>query len=498
MAFVPGHKHDLFVSYAKVDNQHGWVTELVRALKIQLAAWLGRSDAFDVWWDRTDLEEAGSLDDQIVDSLDQAAALVVVLSRAYMASPWCKQERELFLEAVRRRELADKRTFLVDLGNLDVENRPEEFSEYLGFSFWEKDETERRRTMGFPIPDLKKHADFYVKVDDVAKRIADRLNELLKLSSVPGKQSDTSGVVGDSETSAEVSRPAVGGPTIFLAEATEDLESERNDVVRYLHQHQFNVVPDDPYPIDITACQAAIDDHLGQSIVYAQLLGDLKGKKLVGNGQTKRLAKMQMERADAAKMKIVQWRTDLELDKVKDEDHKSLLTGVHVMTGELENFKREIVRLATPQEEPPSIRPDGGSSDIPFIYVNNGVEDRDTAEKLAGLLGGMGCMVEFQVGNGDPAKFRKQQQEYLLECDGVVYLYGRIPVTWVREQLRSLRKIIARRKRPLTVAICEGPPDQKSPLGMVFPGMQSIDCRTKLSEDELQAFVQQIRPGAGS
>ena len=130
MAFVPGHKFDLFVSYAIVDNQRGWVTALVRELKIQLAAWLGRSDAFDVWWDRTDLDEAGALDDQIGRTLDQTAALVVVLSRAYMASPWCKEERRLFLEAVRHRELSDNRTFLVDLGNLDVEDRPNEFSKY--------------------------------------------------------------------------------------------------------------------------------------------------------------------------------------------------------------------------------------------------------------------------------------------------------------------------------------------------------------------------------
>ena len=61
MAFVPGYKHDLFVSYANVDNERGWVTVLVRELRIQLAAWIGRSDAFEIWWDRTGLDETGSL-----------------------------------------------------------------------------------------------------------------------------------------------------------------------------------------------------------------------------------------------------------------------------------------------------------------------------------------------------------------------------------------------------------------------------------------------------
>ena len=50
MAFVPGYKHDIFVSYAHVNNQvvpgadEGWVTILVKWLGIGLSQKLGRKE----------------------------------------------------------------------------------------------------------------------------------------------------------------------------------------------------------------------------------------------------------------------------------------------------------------------------------------------------------------------------------------------------------------------------------------------------------------------
>ena len=57
MAFVPGYEHDIFVSYAPVDNRplygatKGWVTTLIENLKTLLAQKLGSSDAYSLWID---------------------------------------------------------------------------------------------------------------------------------------------------------------------------------------------------------------------------------------------------------------------------------------------------------------------------------------------------------------------------------------------------------------------------------------------------------------
>ena len=66
----------------------------------------------------------------------------------------------------------------------------------------------------------------------------------------------------------------------------------------------------------------------------------------------------------------------------------------------------------------------------------------------------------------------------LIDCDGLVIVYGDIPGQWVREQLRLWRRILHRREKPLqALAIYEGPPDPKTPLSMTLPKMQVLDCR---------------------
>ena len=55
--YVPDYRHDLFVSYAQVDNQtlggaDGWVHTLVDNLKELLSGQLGRKEWGDIWLDR--------------------------------------------------------------------------------------------------------------------------------------------------------------------------------------------------------------------------------------------------------------------------------------------------------------------------------------------------------------------------------------------------------------------------------------------------------------
>jgi hypothetical protein len=92
MAFIPGYEHDVFVSYAHVDDQpfidaaaglersSGWVSTLVRHLKNELAQKIGRSDALSVWFDSNNLRGNHKLIDEIAARLERAAIFVAILS----------------------------------------------------------------------------------------------------------------------------------------------------------------------------------------------------------------------------------------------------------------------------------------------------------------------------------------------------------------------------------------------------------------------------------
>lgn len=101
MAFVPGHKYDVFVSYAHVDNLPlagagtAWVSTLIQNLKVLLARKLGR-DLAEIWMDPR-LAGNVPLTPAILDSLRETATLLVILSTGYLASEWCQREKNQFL-----------------------------------------------------------------------------------------------------------------------------------------------------------------------------------------------------------------------------------------------------------------------------------------------------------------------------------------------------------------------------------------------------------------
>ena len=67
-SFVPGYEHDVFVSYATVDDRPakcGRVSAFVSNLSESLAAAFGLRDAERIWWDRSNIDEEASLTDQI-------------------------------------------------------------------------------------------------------------------------------------------------------------------------------------------------------------------------------------------------------------------------------------------------------------------------------------------------------------------------------------------------------------------------------------------------
>jgi len=98
MAYVPGCRYDLFLSYASENNREAWVEQFEKALSQELGDLLGRQ--FDpkqsVFFDKRDLEVAQSFPDRLQSAARDSALLVPVLSPGYLTSPWCNRERTEF------------------------------------------------------------------------------------------------------------------------------------------------------------------------------------------------------------------------------------------------------------------------------------------------------------------------------------------------------------------------------------------------------------------
>jgi hypothetical protein len=98
MAYVPGCRYDLFISYASDNNRDGWMEQFEKALGQELADLLGRQFApkESVFFDKRELEVAQGFPSKLVVAARDSAILVPILSPHYLTWPWCNRERTEF------------------------------------------------------------------------------------------------------------------------------------------------------------------------------------------------------------------------------------------------------------------------------------------------------------------------------------------------------------------------------------------------------------------
>jgi hypothetical protein len=475
MSFVSNFKYDIFVSYAHVDDQplpgadEGWVTTLVKGLRTGLSQKLGRDDAFELWIDQK-LSRNVEITPKIMETLRRTATLVVILSPGYLASDWCQREQDNFLKLTRDFR-SESRVFVVERDKLKDSVRPSEFKELKGYRFWVQDrEGSPPRTLGLPKPNPQ-DIRYYDKLNELITELAKELQELK-----------------DAEHRAETVAPDQGyGPNVFLAEATDDLDPVRDEVRRYLRQAHVTVLPKSWYPREPSTFKKAMEDDLEKSDLFVQLLSETPGKK--APDLPKGYSHLQFECAKVKGKPIMQWRNpELVLNDIEDEDHRTLLQGNTVYAGGIEEFKREVkkrVFYKPKKTKPRSIQT--------FVFVNMETRDRSLAKEIGKVLDHYGAEYSFPLREGKAAEIREDLEHNLLECDGLIIIYGQTTARWVREQLLQCRKIIYKRKSPLkAIAVYEGPPEPKVPLDLQLKNMQILNCRQCLKEDKIRTFIDNL------
>jgi len=465
MAYVSGYEHDVFVSYAHVDNEplagvdEGWVSLLAQNIQKLVDRKLGRKDSCDLWMDYR-LRNHESFTPKLLDAVGKSATLLVVLSSGYLASPWCERERKAFREMVRGRDSSN--IFVVELEPLGSD-RPTEFNELLGYRFWVHEPGQRcPRLLGFPKPDDSER-EYYSSVNDLCHEIAGALKSL----KAAGQQ--------QSELSNSLRSPPPISPnkSVFLAEATDDLWTDRKSVRDYLDQIGVPVLPSKLYPQDAEGFRFAAEKDLECCDLFVQLLSCVPGR--MPDDVPQGYPTLQYELAQAAGKTILQWRSPaLDLDSANIAVVRELLQEPTVRAEPIADFKttlKEMI-LSTQSEDQPE--PMVGS----FIFVNREPEDKKLAEAVQQELFGLGVDVVWTPEYEDARERREFLEQTLSACDGMVLIHGKSPGSWVSSQLLQWRKAFARRRNETLreLAICRFPPMPKEELNMKLQSLRIFDC----------------------
>jgi hypothetical protein len=487
--FVAADLPDVFVSYARVDDdavegvETGWVTRFVRDLENSLQHQLG-TRAFHVWMDHQ-LETNAEVTEEIMAKVRGSAALLVVLSPGFLNSRWCQRELKQFLDEVARRGgRGPAGVFLVELNEVDREQRPEALLNLNARSFWERDPaTKVPRRMGFPVRDPVRGND--KPYWDLCERLGYDLSRELQARR---------------ERAAGVAAPAPPVATVFLAQVTEDLDRQRESVRDRLLQEGFAVLPeaDRLYDRDEAKCREEVETDLKQAALFVQLLSGVPGRVLRGSTWT--VAALQLDRAAALNVPRIR-RRDRAIDPAVVEaeapGHAALLQGPDVLTLGLEEFKAEVVKRLRALLTPPAAPPDRPPGKI--VFVNAAPDDLALAAAVQPLLKQSNVAVDPPrlVAPNSPAELREYLQDKLTDCDGVLLIYGRCPPTWVSGQLRHSWKILAQRAgAPPALAVYRlPPPDAKQPVDFDVPNLLNLQGTGAPAAADLQPFFNTLWGG---
>lgn len=497
MGFVHPEHADIFVSYAWENDKPGpglktgWVSFFFDFLVLGLAQKLGSTRDFSIFIDRK-MPSNTRLTPELEAQVRTSALLLPILSPSYLGSDWCKLELATFLDEEARRATGSRsRIFAVEYERVEP---PAGVKDLLRKRFWTEDPvSQETRVLGFPelLPADKER--YYDILNDLCNDIASEL----KLQKQERGKSTTS-VPVSAPANVGASPPAikaapVSGPTVYLAETTDDLEIPHDEVKRYLVQAGFRILPERNLPGELASFQEKVRQDLQESILFVQLLSAVLGRKFEGSEQ--RLPAVQCACAAGLGKPILQWRSPkVDLTAVPIGAHRTLLDGPEVMKVGLEEFKAAIVTRVRKLLMPPPPAVAKGDANC-FIFVNASEDDMALARSIKAELDRRKVGNALPLRSGKVSSDREDLEQNLRECDGLLVIFGQTEPHWVRSQLLQSRKILYQRERPLrAIGIYEGPPQKSEDSlgGFSLPNLEVLRCDAGPSTDAIGQFVDTV------
>lgn len=492
MAYVPGFKHDVFISYAQVAESE-WVKAFLGQLQRHLDRELHQTGASSIFWDRQDLEGDSPLTAEITQSISSTATLVIVLSNAYLDRPWCRKERETFFNQV---GVDSRRAFLVLLEDVPLEKRPREIlaMDVLGFKFHEPQPFSETKGITHPLP-IKDDGPFDARIRELATKLRDRLEDLK--ANPPVSYGMGGGAI----------RQRLVGTQVFVADGiagprVKDLEEARSKLRSWLAEQQIVVLPEKPGilyeqfidPSQRDACATRVESLMQDTTVCVQLLG--------ASGDEDGYESWLCDRAKAVGKSpgkdLLLWRPQsLKESSIKNESHRGLVFGpeLQVIACDLSEFQNFVAKHVEDigREREAQIRVSGSATVTAAdetggprqsVLVDAAPEDRQLIEKFRKALSAVG--IDYEPAQ-DAYDFDEMARSGVF--DGVAFTFGQCSEEWVNQRLKATRpfRLAARPgQRPRVGVYCEH-------SGRELTGTKGVDVIVDGIEKSLTDFVAKLK-----
>jgi hypothetical protein len=502
MAFVPGFDHDVFISYAHYDNEPDsqevrWVSRFQADLKTALRQRLGTEPT--IFFDTRNLQAHHDLQ-MLTDNVCKSAAFLAILSPSYVNREWTIKELEAFDQVA-----TDKnRIVTVELLPVKEKDLHQRFLRLKRSAFWWKDE--REEDIPFKLT-VKSNPEKY---DRRLQTLAHQMEELLR--ELHEDHSKRQSAIGAAAPATADNKGPLSGTTALLAQVTNDLYDERDQVHAYLTQYGAKVLPEGDYLQGGAEFAEAVKADLAKAGMFVQLLGPYRSNRPAdlkddGAAEPKSYAQYQYDAAKERNVTILQWRRpDVDPAAITHWD-KRLLDGPEVLAMGLQEFMKEIKKTIErkiaeaekaaekeKRQQQLAGAPGGPAGQTEFVFINADSSDKEVASQLLSAFENkQDWMAAGPLFEGSAEDITKDLDANLVDCGSLVLIYGKADAPWVRAQLRRYSKLERLRDMPARVkAILFAPPAPKPDIGVVG-GFIKIDCQDHLTGDDVEKIVAELR-----
>ena len=480
MAYVANYDWDVFISYARFDDEplvpgeRGWVSSFVNALRVAVRSFLG--EEISLYFDLNAVRRGEDDIEDMMRAVSSSAIMVAVASPAYCKRKWTMAELDAF------QSRSDDRHRLLVAERLPVggeEGWPEVLDSKIRMQFWHA-QPGREARAPFPLaPGTEQYGQLLM---DLAHNLQGQLRALR-----------------NARRALETAPPEPGPPAaangarqILLAQPTDDAADEVDDLRRYLAQYgdRVGLLPSHAYPQGGAQFAAAFEADLAAADLFVQLLGDSAGRRPpdLPSGYTR----FQLERAKAAGKKILQWRHPaLDVGAIPDEGYRAIVADPDVVVCGFEAFKRQVRDWVDESEvtvEPFQETRVFISADRANLITAQGLAAEFSAEKYEPVL------PKF---DGSTSENRSHLYRMMAECGIVVVVNGVRPPIWFDNQKRLFEVIRPERKAdPHGLAVCTVPPADELKPETIGSEFHHIDCSDGWDPDRVRGWIASLKQRA--
>ena len=177
--------YDLFISYSRKDNQEHRVSELVKHIQDDYERFA--SEKLSCFFDVTEIKAMDDWRDRILGGLRESKLLLLVLSPAYLASPYCEWEIVEFLKYEHSRALQGQgvaQVYFVEIPGLDTPDFEKQAADWVA-RVRQRNHVDLRPWHEHGAESLKE-ADVQTRLEDLERSLTERLSSLRRIVDAPG------------------------------------------------------------------------------------------------------------------------------------------------------------------------------------------------------------------------------------------------------------------------------------------------------------------------